>query len=76
MEANSFFNFLANFSFWLFLRPFLIFYFIVFLIFNLILWRQVNLMSRLFKTNSGFLLLVFSWLLLGLGFLGLLIVIF
>ena len=76
MEINSFLNFLANFSFWLFLRPFLIFYFIAFLIFNLILWRQINLMSRLFKTNLGFLLSVFSWLLFGLGFLGLLMVIF
>ena len=76
MEIDNFFGFLANFSFWLFLRPFLAFYFIAFLIFNLILWRQINLMSRLFKTNLGFLLSVFSWLLFGLGFLGLLMAIF
>jgi len=76
MEINSVFNFLINFSFWSFLRPFLIFYFIAFLIFDLILWRQINLMGRLFKTNLGFLLSVFSWLLFGLGFLGLLMAIF
>jgi len=76
MGFNNLFNFLTNLSLWSFLRLFLIFYFLGYLIFDLILHRQINLMSRLFKTNLAFLLSIFSWLLFGLGFLGLLMVIF
>jgi len=45
-------------------------YFLGYLIFNLILGRQITLMSQLFGTNLEPLLKIFNWLLFGLGVLG------
>ncbi len=75
MDFNAIFNVVTHLSLWSLLRPFLFFYFLGYLIFDLILWRQISLMSRLFKTDLGFVLSVFSWLLFGLGLLGLFMII-
>ena len=70
MDLDNLFN---NFSLIPLLGWFLIFLFFGQIIFLLIIGRQIDLMSDLFKTNMDFLLKGSNWLLLALAILGLLI---
>ncbi len=69
-NSQNWLNIFQSFSFWSFGRVFLLVYFLGYLIFNLILGRQITLMSQLFGTNLEPLLKIFNWLLFGLGVLG------
>jgi len=76
MNFADFFN-VFSFSSWdLFLKIFLLVYFLGYVIFMLVLRRQVVLMSRLFKTNSKPFLLFLNLILVGLGAVGFLFSLF
>ena len=69
-NPQNWLNLFQNFSLWSVWRVFLLVYFLGYLVFNLILSRQITLMSQLFETNLKGLLKIFNWLLFGLGVLG------
>jgi len=69
-NPQNWLNLFQGFSLWALWRVFLLVYFLGYLVFNLILGRQITLMSQLFETNLKGLLKIFNWLLFGLGVLG------
>ena len=69
-NPQNWLNIFQDFSFLSVGRIFLLVYFLGYLIFNLILGRQITLMSQLFGTSFEPLLKIFNWLLFGLGVLG------
>jgi len=78
MSFADFFDiFSSSFSSWdLFLKIFLLAYFLGYVVFMLVVRRQVVLMSRLFKTNLKPFLLFLSSVLIALGVLGFLFSLF